>query len=125
MTNSRQKGARGEREVAALFNTVRHGFHQSQKTSQSSDVDHPRLWIEVKRREEPFNPDWMAQACADCPHHKVPIVIYRRSRTKWRVRLYLQALIDLIGYQPTSDIHTCLVDLSAEDFIELTNTRLP
>jgi hypothetical protein len=125
MTNSRAKGARGEREVAALFNSRRHGFHQSQRGHQAADVDHPILHIEVKYQDKPFDPQWMAQAKRDCPPHKYPVVVYRRSRTQWRIRLHLHDLQQLLVPRGATADHTPLVDLSAGDFIELTNTRLP
>lgn len=126
--NSRQKGAQAEREIAHLFNTRRHGHHQSQRNHQSADVDHPTLHIEVKRREEPFRDEWASQAKTDCPDHKRPVVVYRRSRTPWRIRLDLGDLIPLTPGGPKAIPHPMIgvpVDLDLQDFIQLTQTRLP
>ena len=92
--SSRDKGKRGERELAALLRGL--GFAGARRTAQycgnSGEADDvlgvDGLHIEVKRCETTKIPEWMAQATRDCTDtENVPIVAHRRSREQWLVTL--------------------------------------
>ena len=87
---SRNKGKRGEREVAKLLSDA--GFPayravQYKGTAGSADVTCPslndRFHIEVKRVEERRGPTWIAQAKEDAPD-LIPLIFLKQSRKPWR-----------------------------------------
>ncbi len=86
--NSRQKGARGEREAAAEWTRVfgvsaRRGQQFSgSKDSPDIVVGHAGIHVEVKRTERGNPYDWMEQAKADAGS-KVPVVLHKRNNRKW------------------------------------------
>lgn len=96
----RQKGARGEREVAKILQGRRTGQMQSQSDSNEADVESglPRwnetFHTEVKRQEKLSLDKWSAQAKADAGD-KIPLVVYRRSQQPWRVSLELDDFLFL------------------------------
>lgn len=88
--NSRQKGARGEREAAGAWSAVfgcqaRRG-QQFAGGPDSPDVltDMAGIHIEVKRTERGNPYLWMEQA-ADDADGKVPLVMHRRNGKGWLV----------------------------------------
>ena len=88
MTNSKQKGKRGELEVAALFRA--HGFEarrgqQFKGTADSPDVIHdiPNLHVEVKFKEKFSLYNAMDQASSEASYPKIPTVFYRRKHKPW------------------------------------------
>lgn len=111
---SKQKGARGEREVAAMLNSViarlsqRYGvLHDKvQRTSymqanKGGDDLCGVEWasIEVKRHEKIIPSklrDWWAQTCGQATRNRVPILLYRRNHEPWRarVRVYGEQVIE-------------------------------
>jgi Holliday junction resolvase len=93
--NSRQKGARGEREAAAEWSRV-FGVHarRGQQFSGSKDspdivVGHGGIHVEVKRTERGNPYDWVDQAKADCGG-KVPVVLHKRNTRKWLLIVELE-----------------------------------
>jgi Holliday junction resolvase len=84
---SREKGKRGEREVATKLRE--HGFEGrrgQQYCGLEGDADVvgiPGYHIEVKRTEQLRLRDAMAQAFADADTGEVPVVVHRRSRQPW------------------------------------------
>lgn len=89
MPHSRNKGKRGELEIAHLFGTRRTGLMQSQQGATEADVEHDRYHLEVKRQERIQIEAWCRQAEEDCPEGKIPVVVWRRNREPWRVTLLL------------------------------------
>lgn len=95
MTNSRAKGARGEREAASAWAEVMGGearrgqqFHGGK---DSPDVVHSfgdTIHLEVKRVERGSLYDWVAQAELDCGG-KIPLVLHRRNNKPWIALLRL------------------------------------
>lgn len=90
MINSRQKGARAEREAAAewasLFPgnvTARRG-QQFAGGTESPDVvtSMENVHLEVKRTEKGNPYKWMEQAVRDAGP-KLPIVLHRRNGEEW------------------------------------------
>jgi len=78
----RDKGARGEREVAAVLR--RHGLPVDRTIQQSGfyvrgDLTGvPGYHFEVKRQETLRVPQWIRQAWADCDD-AVPVVVFRTN----------------------------------------------
>ncbi len=97
---SRDKGSRGEREVADRFRAA--GFPCARTPNSGAmqwkgDVNGvPFCHIEVKRQERIQIVDWSEQAEADCPNGDMPLVVWRRSRDDWRVTLPLDDFIELL-----------------------------
>jgi len=96
---SRDKGARGERELVRVLNeltnaTWRRGIAQSRRGGAESpdvecaDVDSWNGWhLEVKRRKTRVDLyAAMAQACRDAEErYCTPVVVWRVDRQPWRV----------------------------------------
>ena len=104
---SRDKGARGEREVAELLNGRRTGQMQSQEDSSEADVEAGEpLWneafhTEVKRQERLQMNRWHKQAAADAAEkigHPIPLVVYRSNGEPWRVSLDMNDFLFLWKY---------------------------
>ena len=92
MTNSRQKGAKGEREFAKLARS--HGFdaYRSQQFSGHKEKGDPDVVIkglhpEIKRREKLDLDTWLAQAKSECKDGAIPIVAHRKNNEKWKVTM--------------------------------------
>lgn len=91
--NSKQKGARGEREFASLCKE--HGFdvRRTQQycgnTGDASDcVGLPNIYIEVKRVQALNIDKAMAQAIHDSEHKNVmPIVAHRKNNAEWLITM--------------------------------------
>lgn len=88
---SREKGRRGEIEVAKLFRS--YGFPEARRGQQyhggpdSPDVvGVPGLHIEVKRTERLQLYDALAQAKMDAGE-ELPVVIHRKNESEWVVIL--------------------------------------
>ena len=88
---SRDKGKRGEREVATIIRS--HGFEarrgqQHRGGSDSPDVIHniSNVSVEVKFREQ-LNVYAALDKAAEEAGNKVPVVFHRRKRTGWVVSM--------------------------------------
>lgn len=99
--NSRDKGARGEREIVALYHAA--GFPDAHRTPLSGGLQWkgdvqgiPGLHIEVKRQENLRLWDALAQAEKDCPPGLIPALHFRRSRSSWFVAVPLPNFIGFI-----------------------------
>ena len=99
---SRDKGGRGEREVAALLRsrgiTAERGV-QRDGSKGSPDVKtgfDDWLHIEVKRVEAFSLYKALAQASGDAGEGRVPVVFHRRSGEEWVVVMNAQDWIDLV-----------------------------
>lgn len=119
--NSRQKGARGERELAKFLNEA--GFKGSRRGQQfhggadSPDVvtSDPRLagfHFEGKRVEQGNLYKWLAQATADAAGgRKVPVVAHRKNGKEWVAILRLEDFLELI--KDKDNIEQQLLDCDA------------
>lgn len=100
---SRNKGARGERELFALL-SARLGCAVTRNLSQTRDagcdsLSVPGFAIECKRVESSFQSAWMAQAISSvCHGHEIPIVFYRQSRQPWRAAFRCSDLLHCTAY---------------------------
>lgn len=99
---SRNKGAAGERELAALLSDQL-GFVVKRKLGQARDggddltIQHFR--IEIKRRERLEVDKWSEQVEACAQLGEVPVLMYRRNGQPWRVCLRLDDFIPMMRDQ--------------------------
>lgn len=98
----REKGARGEREVVALFReffpdaAVQRAAGGARQESGDL-VRVPGALVSVKRQETLRLPLWIRQADADADGlGLVPVVAYRTNRMEWRGDLPLRDLARFI-----------------------------
>lgn len=94
MTNSRQKGARGERELAAVLRE--HGFEcrrGQQFCGANGDADVvglPGIHIECKRVESLNIHKAIEQAKSDARENELPAVFHRKNGKPWLVTMTLE-----------------------------------
>lgn len=89
--NSRQKGKRGELELAKFL--AAHGFPARRGQQFAGGTDSPdvicealgRFHIEVKRCERGNPYDWIDQARRDAAEGIIPTVYHRRNDCRWLV----------------------------------------
>jgi Holliday junction resolvase len=90
--SSRDKGARGEREVCAIFREAGYDVNRTPNSGGlhiAGDVQGVSGYhVEVKRQETLHLDQWSEQAEAECGE-AIPLVIYRRSGKPWRVSMRL------------------------------------
>ena len=120
---SRDKGARGEREVIDLLQPIVDtaykavGLEPPQlKRTSSMQADGggcdvhglPWLALEVKRCETLQIESWWRQCCAQAQPGQLSVLVYRQNGRKWRARLQTQMAV-------TNTFAT--VDMSLIDFV--------
>jgi Holliday junction resolvase len=100
--NSRNKGKRGELELAAFLRE--HGFPDARRGQQfrggadSPDVvGLPGIHIEVKRVESGQLYTWLDQSIWDAGKGEIPVVAHRRNDREWVAILLLQDFLKLVG----------------------------
>jgi Holliday junction resolvase len=96
---SRAKGARGEREVAAIFRDG--GFPEADRGARlgKSGDDVVRvegLHIEVKYTERLALWESLKQAEKDAPEGMEPVLTFRRNRSGWKAAMDLEFLVGLL-----------------------------
>lgn len=93
MINSRDKGKRGELELARKLREYgydcRRGQQYSGANGDADVVGLPGIHIECKRVERLNLDDAMAQAMHDA-HGKIPAVFHRKNHGEWHVTLGLE-----------------------------------
>lgn len=102
---AREKGKRGEREVAQRFKDA--GFPDARRAVQyngrpgtAADVVGVPLHVEVKRVEREAVRKWVAQAIRDAAaggKGKIPVVVHRKSGDEWLVSLRLNDFLTILG----------------------------
>jgi Holliday junction resolvase len=96
----RDKGARGEREVAAVLRA--HGLAVDRTIQQSGiylrgDLTGvPGYHFEVKRQEALRLPLWLRQVSRDAPPGSTPVLAFRQSNEQWYAVLALADLAKLL-----------------------------
>lgn len=94
---SRDKGKRGEREVAAILRA--HGYEARRGVQYKGGADSPDViglpgfHIEVKRTEQARVYEYMEQAKAESAVDEIPIVIHRQNNKEWVVFMTLDDLL--------------------------------
>lgn len=101
MTNSKQKGKRGELEVTRILKDHGIDAHRGQQyCGANGDADViglPGYHLEVKRCENYQIDKWFEQATSDARDGEVPLVVFRKSRSNWKVVLEFDDFLELIN----------------------------
>lgn len=101
---SRDKGKRGEREVAKIFHDAgypaRRSVQYNGRPGTAADViGVPGMHLEIKFVEKESVRAWYKQAERDAaasPEQKKPVVVHRKSREPWLVTLSLEDFVRLL-----------------------------
>ena len=97
--NSRQKGARAERELAKKLRE--YGFENVRRGQQFSGLEGedvvgmPMIHIECKNVQKLNLRDAMAQSERDAKEDQVPVVMHKKNRMPWLVTLNLEDFIQM------------------------------
>ena len=93
MTNSRQKGARGERELAKILKEYGYDTRRGQQycgaNGDADVVGLPGIHIECKRVERLDIYAALEQAVSDAREGETPVVMHRKNGRKWLVTMSL------------------------------------
>lgn len=99
MTNSRQKGARAERQLAKELRKFGYEARRGQQYSGANgDADVTgleKIHIECKHVERLNIHDAMEQAKRDAREGEKPVVMHKKNRTEWLVTMPLYDWIEL------------------------------
>lgn len=97
--NSRDKGAKGERELAHILEDYgyesRRGVQYNGSDGSADVVGLPGIHIEAKRVERLNLYDAMAQAIHDAREGEIPAVFHRRNHDYWKVTMRLEDFMKL------------------------------
>ena len=97
--NSREKGKRGELELARALGSFGYRSRRGQQYCGSNGdadvVGLPGLHIECKRVERLNLEDAMAQAGHDAREGEKPAVFHRKNQSRWLVTMELQDFMEL------------------------------
>jgi len=101
MTNSREKGKRGEREFAEVLRGLGIEARRSQQYAGNEGTADlktavPGLHVEVKRRTAIGAVRFMDQAERDCLPDDLPLVALREDRGEWLILLHAKQIPKLI-----------------------------
>ena len=124
--NSRSKGQRGEREVVKLLQAAcdevysHYGLtapfierNQNQTNEGGYDlIGLPFLAPEVKMCERFQLDKWWEQCEGQATKGELPVLFYRKSRVKWRVRMYGFFVVD------KHNRRKYVADISIDDFLD-------
>jgi len=100
--NSKQKGARFERELASKFRD--YGYIESRRTAQycgntgdaSDVVGLPGIHVEAKHQEKMYLYDWMDQAKRDSKGTgNLPVVFHRKNHAEILVTMQFDTFMEL------------------------------
>ena len=97
--NSRQKGARGERQLAKKLSEhgykCRRGQQYSGIQGDADVIGLPGLHIECKVVEKLNILDAMEQSKRDARENEIPIVMHKRNYTEWLCTLRLEDFMQI------------------------------
>lgn len=97
--NSRNKGAAGERELAAVLREygfdARRGQQYCGANGDADVVGLPGVHIECKRVEKLNIDNAIEQAISDSKDNEMPAVFHRKNRKKWLVTISLEDFMKL------------------------------
>ena len=101
MTNSRRKGAEGERELSRKLKEYGYDCRRGQQycgaNGDADVVGLPGIHIECKRVEKLNLYDAMAQSARDAKENETPAVFHRKDRCEWLVTLRFDDFMKLYG----------------------------
>lgn len=94
MTNSKAKGARGERELSSKLKEYGYNTRRGQQycgaNGDADIVGLPGIHIECKRVEKLNIYDAISQAKSDAKQEELPAVFHRKDRHEWLVTMTLE-----------------------------------
>ncbi len=94
MTNSKNKGARGERELSSKLKEYGYNTRRGQQycgaNGDADVVGLPGIHIECKRVQKLNIYDAISQAKADAKENELPTVFHRKDRCEWLVTMTLE-----------------------------------
>lgn len=97
--NSKQKGARGERELSNKLKEYGYTTRRSQQyCGANGDADViglPGVHIECKRVERLNIYDAISQAKHDAKENEIPTVFHRKDRCEWLVTMTLEDYMNM------------------------------
>lgn len=97
--NSRNKGAAGERELAAKLREYGYECRRGQQycgaNGDADVVGLPGVHIECKRVEKLNLYDAMKQSESDTKENEIPTVFYRKNRHDWLVTMRIEDFMKL------------------------------
>lgn len=94
----RDKGVRGEREVLDLLRARGFEVRGLEATGDHLAFTTGLVFhVETKRQETARPWAWLEQAEAEAPAGAIPLVAFRRSRSKWYALVPLDALAGALG----------------------------
>ena len=97
--NSRNKGKRGELELANMLKTygydTRRGVQYSGINGDADVVGLPGIHIEVKRVEKLNVSEALKQSIRDARYFEKPTVMHRKNNEQWLVTMPLDEWIEL------------------------------
>lgn len=97
--NSRDKGKRGELEIAHILQGYGYDAHRGQQFSglqgDADVVGVPLLHLEIKRVQALNLDKAMEQSIRDAREGEIPIVVHRKDRQPWRVTLGLEDFMEM------------------------------
>lgn len=110
--NSKQKGNRGEREVAQFLRD--HGFPDARRGQQfKGGADSPDvvgvegIHLEVKRTERTDLKGWMAQAKGDAGTN-IPVVVHRKNNEEWVAIVPFDRFLEIVkGWEEWIRFNEC------------------
>ena len=99
--DSREKGKRGERELAAYFREKGYDARRGQQFSGANGdpdvIGLPGIHIECKRVEKLNLDAALEQSERDARAGEAPVVIHRKNRQKWRGTMLLDDFLKIYG----------------------------
>lgn len=99
--SERDKGRKGEAEVAAIYQAAGLQVRGLEGTGDHLVVCSPELGLtihsEVKRQETARPWAWWEQASSEAPAGTMPVVAFRRNRSPWLAIADLEQLAALVG----------------------------
>lgn len=97
--NSRDKGKRGELEVAHLLKKYGYDARRGQQYAGSNGdpdvVGLPDIHLEVKRVEKLNIDEALQQSIRDARDAEVPIVMHRKNRTEWKITMRFEDWMEM------------------------------
>lgn len=133
---SRQKGKRGERQIASLLREAGWPARRAQQYCGSPDggasdvlvdVPHWIFHIESKYVQQTDVYGWMRQAVADARDGKVPVVCHRRNKENWHVTMRISDWLELVRqalpYSPAQNVVECKGNFHKTSSTQTTNQQ--
>ena len=108
----REKGKRGERELAGILRDYGYNCRRGQQycgTSGDADViGLPDGHIEVKRVEDLRLRKALQQSSRDARAGEIPVVMHRRNREPWKVSMWMENFRKIYSDDVFDDLKPCI-----------------